>query len=117
MARIFHNLFLTLLTITIATSLIASLEVSAQDKEKKDDKKDDKKDSKDTKDGKDKKDVKDKKDDKDHKDIKKEPFKVDTPAMEFVYVEKEKESDKGKRTWVYAVAFSDDGKTVAATYR
>jgi WD40 repeat protein len=144
MAHVFRNLFLLAATFTFAGVMISSIDVAAQDKKKKktDDKKVTDKDAKDKdakdkdakdkdakdKDAKDKdakdKDAKDKdKKDKDGKDKdkkeekKKEDFKPDTPAKEFKYVEKDKKDEKERTFWVYSVAFGNDGKTVAASYR
>ena len=118
MARVSRILFLFFATFTFAGLVLSSIDVAAQDKKKTDDKKDKVADKKD----KDKKDDKtadkDKKDDKDKKEEKKkEDFKPDTPAQEFKYVEKDKKDEKERTFWVFAVAFGDDGKTVAAAYR
>ncbi len=58
-------------------------------------------------------DKKDKKDDKKDpiKEEKKEPFKPDPALTEFKYLEKD------KMYWATAVAFGDDGKLLAASYR
>lgn len=64
---------------------------------------------------KDKKD--DTKDKKEAKEEKKEPFKPDMPQQEFTYILKAEKDETGKTFWVTGVAFSADGKTVAASYR
>jgi WD40 repeat protein len=95
MPRISKVLFL-LLTAFMTIGLVGtSFDVAAQDKKDKKDKKDDKKDPK--------------KEEK--KEPKKEPFKPDPAQQEFKADEKEKSS------WVFAVAFGADGKSVAAAYR
>lgn len=94
------KILILILTGFITLGLIgAGFEAAAKDKKvEKKDKKDDKKDPKD-------------KDKKEEKIEKKEPFKPDQPAQEF------RADDKEKSAWVYAVAFSNDGKSVAASYR
>jgi WD40 repeat protein len=111
MARVSRVLFLLVASLTFAGVMASSIDVAAQDKKKK--KTDDGKDK-----VTDKKDDKGKKDDKDKKEEKKkEDFKPDTPTQEFKYVEKDKKDDKERTHWVFAVAFSNDGKSVAAAYR
>jgi WD40 repeat protein len=125
MLRISKFMFLMLSAAAMAGMMcVTAIEVGAQDKKdtvKKDakdkaadkDKKADKDKAadKDKKADKDKVSDKDKKADKDKKEEKKEPFKADQPQQEFKYVAKD------KTFWVYSVAFSSDGKTVAAAYK
>ncbi len=93
MPRMSRILFVLLAAFATVGLISTGFDVAAKDK-KKEEKKDDKKDPK-----------------KEEKIEKKEPFKADPAAQEF------KPDEKEKSSWVYAVAFGADGKTVAATYR
>ena len=118
MPRISHVLFLLLASLVTAGVVGTSFDAVAKDKkeEKKDDKKiddkkkDDKKDDKKKEEKKDDKKIDDKKKEE-KKEEKKEPFKPDPAQQEFKHVEKD------KSFWIFAVSFSGDGKTVAASYR
>ena len=113
MPRISHVLFLLLASLLTAAVVGTSFDAVAQDKkeDKKDDKKKEEKKKEEKKDDKkiDDKKKEDKKEEK--KEEKKEPFKPDPAQQEFKHVEKD------KTFWIFAVSFSGDGKTVAASYR
>jgi len=95
-------------TVIFAGLLCCDLDAGGKDKDKdkdKDKKVEKKEDAKDKKDEK-KTDAKDKKDEK-KEEKKKEEFKPDPAQVEL----------KGHKNWIFAVAFGEDGKTLASASR